>query len=201
MPRFAAGFYTVQSGRNLRSKYDIYLKHSLAILVRINSAIIKYDQTLGYPGEGWRWQKRKTRRQKKRARRKWSKLQPNLKFTTWNCRSLTRERFNYCQSLNYDVLCLTELWRNQEKFHTVTKRWTCSATIKGKNGNLLNTGDPAAGVGILLSARMEKKVLSYGNNNCERLCWVRLQGPTCNVYVICVNMPHRARVEPCRRTC
>ena len=45
---------------------------------------------------------------------------------------------------------------------------------------------------------MEKKVISYGNNGCERLCWVRLRGPSYNVYVICVYMPHRARVKPCQ---
>ena len=122
--------------------------------------LIEFDQTLGYPGEGYRWQKAKTKRQKRRAKRKWSQQQPNLRIATWNPRSLTRERFNYCRSLNYDILGLTELWRTQEKYLNETKRWTCSAIHKDKNGNIKNQGDPAAGAGILLSPRMEKKVLS-----------------------------------------
>ena len=81
-----------------------------------------------------------------------------------------------------------------------SKAWTCSATLrhtKGKKkGQLINDKDSAAGVGILLSDRMEKKVISYGNNGCERLSWVRLEGPSCNIYVICVYMSHRARVKP-----
>ena len=80
-----------------------------------------------------------------------------------------------------------------------SKRWTCSATVRDKKGNLKFPNDPGAGVGILLSARMAKKVLSHGNNNSERLCWVRLRGPSCNMYIICVYMPHRGRTKPCQQ--
>ena len=52
----------------------------------------EFDSTLGFPGEGW------------------SEDHPNLKFATWNTRSLTFERFNYCKNLKYDVLAVTELW-------------------------------------------------------------------------------------------
>ena len=55
-----------------------------------------FDSTLGYPGEGW----------------------GNLSFATWNTRSLTYERFQYCNSLKYDALTLTELWRNQQRYQT-----------------------------------------------------------------------------------
>ena len=47
----------------------------------------KFDSTLGYPGEGWQ----------------------KLSIATWNTRSLTYERFQYCDSLQYDILAITEL--------------------------------------------------------------------------------------------
>ena len=53
-----------------------------------------FDQTLGFPGEGTE---------------SWSKKFFNLTMTTWNCRSITRERFDYCDKLEYDILALTEL--------------------------------------------------------------------------------------------
>ena len=52
----------------------------------------EFKSTLGFPGEGW------------------SEDHPNLKIATWNTRSLTFERFNYCKDLKYDVLAVTELW-------------------------------------------------------------------------------------------
>ena len=42
-----------------------------------------FDATLGFPGEGW------------------SQSHANLKIATWNTRSLTYERVNYCKSLHY----------------------------------------------------------------------------------------------------
>lgn len=50
-----------------------------------------FDSTYGFPGEGW------------------SSKFPLFTMATWNCRSLTFERFNYCKDLGYDVLALTEL--------------------------------------------------------------------------------------------
>ena len=55
-----------------------------------------FDQTCGFPGEG---------PQKKR----WSKEIPNFKMTTWNPRSVTQERFEYCEEMDYDILVLPEL--------------------------------------------------------------------------------------------
>ena len=55
-----------------------------------------FDSTCGYPGEG--------------LVSDWSRKHPNLTMATWITRSLTFERFYYCQSLGYDVLALTELW-------------------------------------------------------------------------------------------
>ena len=55
--------------------------------------------------------------------------------------------------------------------------------------------DPAAGVGILLSPRLTKKVHSFGSHG-ERICWVRIKGPVCNLYIVAVYLPHRGRVMP-----
>ena len=46
----------------------------------------KFDQTMGYPGEGWK----------------------KFSIATWNTRSLTNERYDYCKNLNYDVFPVTE---------------------------------------------------------------------------------------------
>ena len=136
-----------------------------------------YDQTLGFPGEGWQ----------------------QFQVATWNTRSLTLERFNYAKSLGYDVLALTELWRNQSKYQDSSKQFIVSKPMIIKSGP--NKGktrfpnDRAAGVGILLSKRMQRKVHSFGSVG-ERICWVRLQGPACNLFVIAVYLPHRGRVAP-----
>ena len=62
-----------------------------------------------------------------------------------------------------------------------------------KKGRLVYPDDRASGVGILLSPRMEKKVLGFGSEG-ARVCWVRLSGPACNLFVLAVYMPHRGRV-------
>ena len=59
----------------------------------------------------------------------------------------------------------------------------------------VNDQDKAAGVGILLSERAQQKYLSHGSP-CERICWVKLKGPTVNLFIVAVYMPHRARVRP-----
>lgn len=104
-----------------------------------------FDSTKGFPGEGW----------------------AKLLAATWNCRSLTFERFEYCKSLGYDILALTELWRKQDKFLDSTNQFIVGqAKIqkKGKDkGKPRFPDDRAAGVGILLSARMQAKVMSSGS--------------------------------------
>ena len=72
---------------------------------------------------------------------------------TWNTRSMTVERLDYCRSLGHDVLVVTESWRQQENFTNNTNEFTTSSMNRDKDGNLINDEDPAAGVGILLSPR------------------------------------------------
>ena len=118
-----------------------------------------------------------------------SSLQP-----AWNTRSLTFERFKYCESLRYDVLALTELWRNYEKFCDGTLKW-----IHGKpelvHGTPRYPDDQAAGVGLLLSRRAQQKCISHGSP-CERIVWARIKGPVTNLFVIGVHMPQSSRKKP-----
>ena len=153
-----------------------------------------FDSTLGYPGEGWTTARKRKRNRKNKH--KWSTEFANLNMATWNTRSMTIERFDYCKRMVYDVLAVSELWRTQEKFTSRSYEFTTSATVKDKDGNLVNDNDPAAGVGILLSPRAQQKVLDVGNNNSERICWVRLKGPACNLFIVAVYMPHASRVQP-----
>ena len=142
---------------------------------------IIFDTTLGYPGEGW------------------SNKHPNLRMATWNTRSLTFERIQYCKSLNYDILAITELWRNQSKYQRKDNSFIAAEPKlikKGpKKGQRRFPEDRAAGVGILLSPATQTKVESFGSEG-ERVCWVRLAGPMCPLFVIAVYLPHRGRVSP-----
>ena len=143
----------------------------------LRSSNKSFDATLGFPGEGWSF----------------------LSMATWNTRSLTFERFQYCKNLGYDVLAITELWRNQSRFQTKSTRFIISTPkiqTKGPDkGKIRFPKDKAAGVGILLSPRAQQKLLSFGSEG-ERVCWVRLKGPVCNLFTIAVYLPHRGRVQP-----
>ena len=144
---------------------------------------LEFDSTRGFPGEGW------------------SVKFPLLKIATWNCRSLTFERYNYCRTLGYDVLALTELWHNQSKFQTKDKSFIISEpklVKKGKRkGQVRFPEDRAAGVAIMLSKRATEKVKDFGSEG-ERVCYVRLKGPVTNIFVIAVYVPHRGRASPCQ---
>ena len=148
--------------------------HVTGIWPLVAEAYRTFDSTLGYPGEGWE----------------------TLKITTWNTRSLTYERFQYYNSLQYDILAITELWRNQSKFQTRSKKIIVSApkTIsKGpKKGKIRFPEDKAAGVGLLLSSRIANKVTAFGSEG-ERICWVWIRGPLCHLFVIAIYLPHRGR--------
>ena len=72
----------------------------------------RFDSTKGFPGEGW----------------------TPFEVATWNTRSLTFERFNYCVSLGIDVLAITELWRKQQKFQTRHKQFIVSEARKFTKG-------------------------------------------------------------------
>ena len=96
-------------------------------------------------------------------------------------------------------MAITELWRKQHKFQTKSKQLIVgepkTITTGPRKGEIRYPKDKAAGVAIILSKRIQQKVLQFGSEG-ERVCWVRLRGPTCNLFVIAVYMPHRARIQP-----
>ena len=169
-------------------KKGISLLFAFAIIIAIGLFSLGigqcvFDHTCGFPGEG---------------PNSWSNQHANLSMATWNIRSLTNERFDYCQNLNYDVLAITELWRNASKFVDGSVRFTHSTPkINEETGNPVFPDDIAAGVGILLSPRAQQKHMCHGSP-CERIAWVRLKGAVTNIFVIAIYMPHRARVKPCQ---
>ena len=119
-------------------------------------------------------------------------------FQTYSWRHGIHARWLTRGARNWDTTWLT---LRTEKFQTSSKQWTCSSTLKDKHGNVTNKQDPAAGVGILLSQMMLSKVISYDNNKCERLCWVRLKGPSWNIYYVCMFLTTGCGSNRTKRTC
>ena len=123
-------------------------------------------------------------------KRKWSTRFFQAQIGVWNCWSLSNERHKYCEALNYDILGLTELHNAQTKQQYQGSRWICSASAEtDKQGRSM---DPAAGVAIMLSARMADKVIAQGHVG-SRIVWVKLAGPVCNIFFITVYIPHKGR--------
>ena len=92
-------------------------------------------------------------------------------------------------------MVITELWRNQKKYETRRKKFIVSKPKVIKEG--ARQGEiryPAAGVGILLSDRLEKKVTAFGSEG-ERICWVHIRGPVCHLFVVAIYLPHRGRTS------
>ena len=50
-------------------------------------------------------------------------------------------------------------------------------------------------VSYSLSPLTQSKYLSH-DSPCERICWVRLKGPTVNLIIVEIHVPHRARIHP-----
>ena len=126
----------------------------------------------------------------KKNKNKWSKKYFQALIGTWNCWSLSNERYQYCKELNYDILGLTELHNAQAKVQFKDKTWIHSAPAEVDTQG--KCSDPAAGVAIMLSPRMAAKILDSGHVG-TRIAWVRLKGPICNLFYIVVYIPHKGR--------
>ena len=125
-------------------------------------------------------------------KKKWSKHYYQAKIGTWNCWSLSNERYSYCKELNYDILGLTELHNTQAKEQFQGKTWIHSEIAKTDAQGRCN--DPAAGVAIMLSAKMANKVIGSGYVG-TRIAWVRIKGPVCNLMYVVTYVPHKGRTE------
>ena len=90
-----------------------------------------------------------------KTKKNWSAKFFQILIGCWNCWSLSQERYDYCNSLQYDILGLTELHNTQAKKQYQGRRWVCSAHAETKDDG--KSSDPAAGVTIMLSDRVETK--------------------------------------------
>ena len=126
---------------------------------RNKNHIFKYDQTLGFPVEGWTG---------------WSRF----KVAAWNTHSLTKERFLHAKSLAYDILALTELWRHQGEYQTSSNEFIVSEPILHKKGSL--KGKTQRPWSKVPSGQMQvEKYLCDGQDrgSCRDHGWLAVQGP------------------------
>ena len=124
----------------------------------------------------------------KKKRKAWNKDCRKITMACWNPWGMCNERMNYCRAMNFDVLGLTELHNAQNKKIWKGRHWITSedAAIDDEGKNL----DSSAGVAILLSHRFKNKILAQGAVG-SRIVWVRLDGPVCPLFVVCVYVPHK----------
>ena len=121
----------------------------------------------------------------RQGHRKFNKFWGCVTLATLNVRSLGSKRqdadfyYSYLESLSHDALGLTEMWHTQRRYDS----WTCVTSEPGQGGE-----DRPAGVCIMLSKRFASRQLNRGRIG-TRGCWVRIQGPVCNLLLICVYLP------------
>ena len=127
---------------------------------------------------------------KKIRRSKWSRIFNDAKVGFWNPWSYCNKGHEYVKSLRYDVLGLGELHNKHLEQHYESKRWICSERSKVDKQGV--DPDPAAGVAILLSSKMVGRILDSGCVG-NRVVWVRLAGPVCNLFVVVVYVSHKGR--------
>ena len=90
-----------------------------------------------------------------------------------------------CGQLGYDILALTE-----------THDSGCLRSTKHFiTGDAAPRGDPCAGVAMLLSDRIAESVIHSG---CcaTRIVYARINASPCNLFVVCVYVPHSTRQNP-----
>ena len=107
------------------------------------------------------------------------------KIGVWNCAGLSHERYQYLQGQGFDVLALLEL-------HGSPVKWEGRKLIVSERPE---EGDPASGVAIMLSPRMQKDVLAFGKVG-SRIVWVRIKGKFHNYFIVAAYIPHAYRKEP-----
>ena len=108
-----------------------------------------------------------------------------ITFSTLNVRSLGSDRadadfyYSYFESLGHDAICMTEMWNSQRHYES----WRCVTSETNSSGC-----DRPAGVCILLSSRLACSQLDRGKLG-TRGCWVRIEGPVCNLLIIGIYLP------------
>ena len=91
---------------------------------------------------------------------KWSRIFGDLELGFWNPWSYCNKRHEYAGEQGIDILGLGELHNKHLEEHYKSRRWICSERSKlDEDGT---DPDPAAGVTIMLSARMADRILGQG---------------------------------------
>ena len=128
---------------------------------------------------------------KKKNKSKWSRIFNEVTVGFWNPWSYCNKRHEYVKSLRFDILGLGELHNKHLEEIYEGRNWICSE--QGESDEQGNDPDPAAGVAILLSSKMADRILDSGCVG-NRVVWVRLTGPVCNLCVVVVYVPHKVVV-------
>ena len=110
-----------------------------------------------------------------------------LRLATWNCGGLSHTQKELCLEMNYDILGLTET-------HDTGTMHSSSNFIPAEPAP---ENDRAAGVALLLSQRISKCVIYKGSIG-SRIAFVRIRAAICNIFVICIYVPHSNHVNPNR---
>ena len=69
----------------------------------------------------------------------------------------------------------------------------------GEDGEKRFPKDKAAGVGIILSKAAQAKVTAFGSIS-ERVCYVRIEGPVCSLFVVATYFPIVAESRRAKKT-
>ena len=108
-----------------------------------------------------------------------------LKLATWNCGGLSYTQRELCAQLGYDILALTETHDSGQL--RPSKRFL--------TGDIAPAEDKYAGVAMLLSDRAAGCVMYTGCRG-PRIVFARIRASPCNLFVVCVYVPHSGRQCP-----
>ena len=110
-----------------------------------------------------------------------------LRMATWNCGGLTFTTKQLCTDLEYDILGITE----------THDKGALAATSNFITAELAPENDSFAGVALLLSQRVTKSVMNSGCIG-SRIVFARIRAAICNIFAICVYIPHSNHTNPSR---
>ena len=110
-----------------------------------------------------------------------------LRLSTWNCGGLASTTKQLCEELEYDILGITE----------THDKGALPASSNFIPAEPAPTNDSFAGVALLLSQRIAPCVMNSGCIS-SRIVYARVRAAICNIFAICVYIPHSNRTNPSR---
>ena len=110
-----------------------------------------------------------------------------LRFSTWNCSGLSATQKQLCSELGYDILGLTET-------HDTGSFKKSLSFIPAEPAP---ENDRASGVALLLSDNISRCIM-HTNSMGSRIVYARIRAAICNIFAICIYVPHSNHVNPSR---